>query len=838
MSDSGQALQPSAAEAGNEEELDELAMLGVGDTERVLTVAFHPTKQYIVFGCENSTIKVWNVRTKLYSSIVTHPGRVKTARFSHDGQFLVTGASGHPEGNTLAMWACQNDVKDPAEMNLQLFMCDSQLAPGRLEVLHQGDINAVAFAPAATKMGPTLIASGSSDNTVRLWHCPHGYRMTRQTIRNHKAPVKAVEFSSDGKYLFSAGLDGDLWVHRLVPPDLSLDGDVFGGDGADVAEEGEKKGDELEIAPEFKFSHMYTFSTGEPVFDLKAFPGFELVTQVGAPSVSIIGPDRQYFIAVACAKAVLILRIHDGYIAEGPESTLATFLGLQAQQESGRSRFDGGQDINFASRKVNYSQATLHHRIQVDGRIRSIATASISHGSTAAAVAAAANEEGGDVKDDRTSDPNVFEGYLQRKTQSRLLSKHMWRRRWFVANTRTGQLVWYENQEKEGAPKGFLRFELVKSVRARPSQQPDKSRFDIRVYGDGENDVLSLRAESKRERRRWMNVIMQGMETAKPDVRVLTVAADDKIKAYVLQAWERPSASKTPEQAKAQVLVRARYLRAECVIGTHDDNVTSVALPTEELNAKFVEAALLGPTGLLCASASVDQSVRLFKWAIDPTADDDDNDDEASKESAIPFTITAAPDDPTAPGSKKSWVALERPLTQLQLTDRVKVDAALSAARTPTDTVVAVPRRVMLGHPHKADLTRLGLTKEKDLEAESDSDVDFGDDDGNSDPEDETLYMNQLGSKLLGTLAPEVAPDVIVGAQVLPRAKAETTAQRVMRRADQAEDEVRAAEAAAIESGAKHQVMAGQLASFARMAARADEAPERASCEVPGCVVM
>lgn len=184
-------------------ERDYLADLGVGDTERVFSVAFHPTKQYLAIGCENSSIKLWNIRTKLYMSIVTQPGRIQALRFSHDGTFLCSAASGHSEGNTLALWACVHDVKNDEEMSLRLYMYDTQLAPGRMEVLHQGDINSIAFAPNRGKQGPVLVASGSSDTTVRLWHYPQNFRMSRQTLRNHSNAVTAVDFTSDGKVRYN-----------------------------------------------------------------------------------------------------------------------------------------------------------------------------------------------------------------------------------------------------------------------------------------------------------------------------------------------------------------------------------------------------------------------------------------------------------------------------------------------------------------------------------------------------------------------------------------------------------------------------------------------------------
>jgi len=72
---------------------------------------------------------------------------------------------------------------------------------------HAAQVNTVAFSPD----GKTL-ASGSYDNTVRLWDV-----QTRQelaTLKGHDAYVSSVAFSPDGKTLASGGWDNTvkLWV--------------------------------------------------------------------------------------------------------------------------------------------------------------------------------------------------------------------------------------------------------------------------------------------------------------------------------------------------------------------------------------------------------------------------------------------------------------------------------------------------------------------------------------------------------------------------------------------------------------------------------------------------
>jgi WD40 repeat protein len=171
-----------------------------GHHNLVTSIAFSPDGSVLASASFNNTIRLWETSTgqQIGEPLQGHEDRVLCVAFSPDGSVLVSGS----HDNTIRLW-------DPST--------GQQIGEGLPG--HTSEVNSVAFSPD----GLILVSAGGSnygeedgERTIRLWDVS-----TRQPIgeplRGHEDGVKSVAFSPDGSVLASGSSDGTIRLWHAVP---------------------------------------------------------------------------------------------------------------------------------------------------------------------------------------------------------------------------------------------------------------------------------------------------------------------------------------------------------------------------------------------------------------------------------------------------------------------------------------------------------------------------------------------------------------------------------------------------------------------------------------------
>lgn len=173
-----------------------LSVMGAG----IHALAFNNQGDKFIIGCDRQ-IQVWDTDlTQTWQQLDFEPQQkinahghiVRVLAISNDGEYLVSGS----RDQTIKIW---------------------RLATGELVRTltgHQDSIHAIAISPIQTQRQPTitghLIASGSADRTIRLWHLETGEHLA--TFRGHTHTITALTFTISGEIIVSTSLDKTIKI--------------------------------------------------------------------------------------------------------------------------------------------------------------------------------------------------------------------------------------------------------------------------------------------------------------------------------------------------------------------------------------------------------------------------------------------------------------------------------------------------------------------------------------------------------------------------------------------------------------------------------------------------
>jgi pre-mRNA-processing factor 19 len=176
---------------------EKLAQKLLGHSKKVKSVVFHPSKDVVLSGSQDTTARVW-----VCSNASDWKGAYNCAHVVRKHSAEITEVSIHPLGDYFS--------SSSLDKSWALHDMNTGRCVRHVQGLETG-YGCMKFHPDGL-----ILAGGTQDKTVQVWDIKD--QVTVAKLEGHEGEIEALSFSENGYYLASASRDGTVKIWDLRKP--------------------------------------------------------------------------------------------------------------------------------------------------------------------------------------------------------------------------------------------------------------------------------------------------------------------------------------------------------------------------------------------------------------------------------------------------------------------------------------------------------------------------------------------------------------------------------------------------------------------------------------------